>query len=161
MKRRKVALILLMAITGIVVVGTLIARAGPPPDDAKYVGTNKCRMCHMKQHKTWNATKHAKNFEVLQGDERSNPDCLSCHTTGYGRPGGFVSEDTTPNLTSVGCESCHGPGSAHVEAAKAAGDSKDWDKKNNKIPQNACVQCHNPHVNQKERVAKMRAAAGQ
>ena len=160
MKRKKVALILLMTITGIVVAGTLIARAGPPPADAKYVGTAKCKMCHFKEYKTYKATRHAKNFEVLQGDERSNPDCLRCHTTGYGRPGGFVSEDTTPKLTNVGCESCHGPGSAHIEAAKASGDSEDWDKKNNKIPANTCVECHNPHINQKARVAKMRAEAG-
>ncbi len=40
-------------------------------------------------------------------------DCAGCHTTG------FSVEKGTWNELSVGCESCHGPGSVHVEKAKA------------------------------------------
>jgi len=138
------------------VAGTLVAFAAGPPDDAKYIGTSKCRMCHMKEHKTWKKTKHASNFDGLQGDEQKNPDCLKCHTTGYGKPGGFVSLEETPKMTNTGCEACHGPGSAHAAAAKDAPDEGDWDKKINNVPQNTCVACHNPHVNQKERVEKLR-----
>ena len=147
-----IAVVLLAAVAA----GTLMAYAAGPPEDASYVGTSKCRMCHMDQYKTYKDTKHANNFDVLQGDEQKNPDCLACHTTGYGKPGGFVSLEETPKLTSVGCESCHGPGSAHVEAAKDAPESGDWEKNINRVPQNACIVCHNPHVNQKDRVAKMR-----
>ena len=149
-----------VSLAGFALVSTLVAFAAGIPAEAKYVGTKKCRMCHMPEHKTWKVTKHATNFETLKGDEVKNPDCLKCHTTGFGKPGGFVSVETTPTLTNTGCESCHGPGSEHIEAAKS---SPQWpgDKKNiNKVPQNACVQCHNPHVNQKARVAKLRAAAG-
>ena len=147
----------MMAIALLVFVGGLIAVAGVP-DEAEYVGSKKCKLCHLKETKTWKATKHANNFEVLEGEERSNPDCVKCHTTGYGKPGGFVSEEDTPNLTSTGCEACHGAGSEHAAAAKKAGSSKDWDKMIDKTPKNACISCHNPHVRQGERAKKLREA---
>jgi len=100
----------------------------------------------MAEHKTWKKTKHANNFEVLQGAEREEPQCVKCHVTGFGKPGGFVSEQETPGLKNVGCEACHGPGSEHIEAAKKAGSAKGWDTKIDKVPQNTCVECHNPHV---------------
>jgi len=142
----------------LVVGGTLIVYAAVP-EGATYVGVSKCRMCHLTEHKTWQASKHSSNFDVLIGDERSNPDCLKCHTTGYGKPGGFVDMESTPGMTSVGCEACHGPGSAHVAAAGKNIGKTDWEKMINKIPQNTCVQCHNPHVSQKARAEEMRKAA--
>ncbi|NIA06498.1 MAG: hypothetical protein GWP14_02485 [Actinobacteria bacterium] len=145
--------------TGLTLAGSLVAYATGAPKEAKYVGTNKCRMCHMKSYKTWKGTKHAKNFDVLQGNEVTNPDCLKCHTTGYGQPGGFVSAEATPGLKGTGCESCHGPGSEHIKAGKVADKSGPWDKKIDKTPMNACVKCHNPHINQKARAEKLRAAA--
>ena len=158
MNGRKVVIITVVALTALIVVGTVVTNAAGPSPQAKYVGTNKCRMCHIKEHKTWKVTKHASNFDALKGDEVKNPDCLKCHTTGYGQPGGFVSVETTPSLKGTGCEGCHGPGSEHIEAGKVADKSGPWDKKINKVPFNTCVKCHNPHVNQKDRVAKLRAA---
>jgi predicted CXXCH cytochrome family protein len=40
-------------------------------------------------------------------------DCAGCHTTG------FDVKQMAFNETSVGCEACHGPGSVHVDKAKA------------------------------------------
>jgi len=117
--------------------GSLVVYATGVPKGAEYVGTNKCRMCHMKEHKTWKVTKHAKSFEVLKGDEASNPDCLKCHTTGYGQPGGFVSVETTPGLKGTGCEGCHGPGSEHIKAAKSSPKFPGENKKINKVPLNS------------------------
>jgi len=73
--------------------GTIITRAEEKPAPVRYVGSSKCRLCHLKQFKTWKATKHASNFEALIGAERSDPDCVRCHVTGFGRTGGFVSEE--------------------------------------------------------------------
>lgn len=143
-----------------VVCGRMVANAGGPPADSQYVGASKCKACHFKAFNRWRKTKHAKVFEQLQGAERTNPDCLRCHTTGYGKPGGYVSEEATPRLKSVGCEACHGLGSAHVDAARNAPEDGQWDKKIDKVPQNACISCHNPHISQKERAMKMRQGGG-
>ena len=107
---------------------------------ADYVGPNKCKMCHMKQYKSWKKMKHADNFELLKGDKRKNPECVKCHSVGFGK-GGFVNEETTPDLKNVSCEACHGPGGDHIKAAKA--------KKKETISRklkNACISCHNPHT---------------
>jgi hypothetical protein len=42
--------------------------------------------------------------------------CFGCHTTASVASGVFEPEKATPGL---GCEACHGPGAAHVAAAKA------------------------------------------
>jgi hypothetical protein len=42
-------------------------------------------------------------------------ECYYCHTTGYGKPGGFISPQKTPHLKNAGCEVCHGPGELHVK----------------------------------------------
>ncbi len=159
MNSSKAVVVVVASLTGFALIGTLVAYAAGIPAEAKYVGTNKCRLCHLKEHKTWKATKHATSFDVLKGDEVKNPDCLACHTTGYDLPGGFVSVETTPGLKGTGCEGCHGSGSEHIKVAKTADEATPWEKKINKVPLNTCVKCHNPHVNQKARVAKLRAAA--
>jgi len=139
------------------IAGSVLLYAAGVPKDARYVGANKCMACHMKEYKSWQKTKHATVFAQLQGDEVKKADCVKCHTTAYGQPGGFTSVEQTPNLENVQCEACHGQGSAHIEAAKSAPESGDWDKKINKVPQNVCVDCHNPHINRKELAEKSRA----
>ncbi len=82
--------------------------------DASYAGhKDGCRKCHLKEHRSWSKTPHANALDRLEGEDANNPECLQCHTTGYGEPGGFTSIDDTPQLAGVTCESCHGPGSAY------------------------------------------------
>jgi Zn finger protein HypA/HybF involved in hydrogenase expression len=113
-------------VTGLTVLFLALAGAGEP----SYVGAKGCKMCHIKQFKSWEATKMAQSFEVLkpgvkaeekklagldaQADYTADPECLPCHTTGYGEPGGFVSLAETPELAGVQCESCHGPGERYL-----------------------------------------------
>ncbi len=119
--------------------------SGKPGAQAKtpvFVGSQSCQECHEKEFKSFkaNAKKaHAyesvrKMLHAVSGDELKK--CYECHTTGYGQPGGFVSEAQTPGLAEVGCESCHGPGSEHVQSQ---------DRKDIKAKLNAkdCVSCHN------------------
>jgi len=147
-----------IAVIGGVVASAILALAAESPPNATYVGPESCKACHLKEFKTWQAHKHSKNFQVLEGGEQKNPDCIKCHSTGFGKPSGFVSMDKTPNLANTSCEACHGPGSAHLEAAKNAPESGAWDKKISKVVATACVGCHDPHINQKDRVAKLREA---
>jgi formate-dependent nitrite reductase cytochrome c552 subunit len=103
-------------------------------DMPSYVGAKKCKMCHSKQYKSWEQTKMAQTFAVLkpgvraeekkkanfdpQKDYTSDRRCLPCHTTGYGRPGGFVSLGETPHLAGVQCEACHGPASEYLKEGR-------------------------------------------
>jgi hypothetical protein len=131
-------------------------------DAADYVGAKKCKACHMKQYKAWKKTKMATSFENLKAgvkveekkkagiedkDYTKDPDCLRCHTTGYGKPGGFKSIEETPALANVQCESCHGPGADFrvimkknkqfkLEEVKAAGLMVPSETENN------CMECH-------------------
>jgi hypothetical protein len=83
---------------------------------AKYVGTDTCKMCHWKQYRSWAKTKMAKTFETsLDAEQREDPGCIDCHSTGYKKPGGFVNSKTTPKMAGVQCEACHGAGSCHNE----------------------------------------------
>lgn len=111
---------------------------------ADYQGSNKCKMCHKKEHTTWLETAHAKAFEslvsgdpakqkeqataagvTLDGAASANPACLGCHTTGY-QLGGYPPADTskTASFAATGCEMCHGPSSKHTAAEK--GHKKDF-----------------------------------
>lgn len=97
--------------------------------DAKYVGVQACaKMCHKssargKQLQAWQATRHAKAYQTLLGDEAKalakktglaeepakSPKCLKCHATGADVP----PERRAATLKledGVQCESCHGAG---------------------------------------------------
>ncbi len=89
------------------------------PTGAAYVGSDACQGCHPTEFASWAASPHAHAVRTLetkgQGD---SAECLKCHTTAFDLPGGF--EKTArpadhPDLARVGCESCHGPGEAHIE----------------------------------------------
>jgi hypothetical protein len=95
----------------------------------KYTGVSACAMCHKteksgNQFGVWNNSLHSKAFETLKSakakeivtkmglktEAYESPECLKCHTTGYGSAAEmfdakFKAED------GVQCESCHGAGS--------------------------------------------------
>lgn len=120
-----------------------------PNTEIAYMGESKCRKCHIKDSKTWKETNHSKAFDYLNAEQQKDPECVKCHTTGYGK-GGFTTIDETPKLTNVQCEQCHGPGGAHVpmmeQLKKDKVDKAEYpeDKKINNTP-TGCTECHNPH----------------
>jgi hypothetical protein len=82
-----------------------------------YVGSNACFTCHREQGGAWSETKHAKSFERLPEKYRTDSTCLTCHVTAFGEPTGYSPEmaaEAAEPFLNVGCESCHGPGAAHV-----------------------------------------------
>ena len=128
-------------------------------EKASYVGSGKCKSCHKDQHQDWMEMKHSHAFaslsaeQVASGKDEQGRACVQCHTTGYGQ-GGFTSSADTPKLENVGCESCHGAGSAHVKVQLAA-MMEDAEVKEMHISKNVgCVQCHNPHINYKKLYGK-------
>lgn len=90
----------------------------------KYVGAQKCRSCHEDAWRIWSKSRHATAWKSLK--ETANPprnfdpECIGCHVVGWngvqGVPyvDGYDSEEATPSLANVGCESCHGPGERHI-----------------------------------------------
>jgi len=80
-----------------------------------YVGAYVCGACHEGVHDEWAGTKHSGAFETLRSiHQDKNPQCLACHTVGYGISTGFKDEASDPMLVGVQCENCHGPGGRHV-----------------------------------------------
>src|SRR3990172_3494458 len=117
-------------------VGFIQKASGQEP---AYVGVAKCKVCHVRQHKVWGESEHAKAFEILKPEEQKDPKCLTCHVTGYQTLREFKSE-----LAGVQCEACHGPGSVYIkihtkkdkEGARKAGLVTRPDPE-------SCKTCHN------------------
>ncbi|RJQ44996.1 MAG: cytochrome C554 [Nitrospiraceae bacterium] len=137
--------------------------AATQADAAEYNGAKKCKACHIKQFKSWEQTKMAKSFEQLKPgvsadakkkanldpakDYTTDANCLKCHTTGYGKPGGFKSIADTPDLANVQCESCHGPGSEYNKLMKENKEFKTADAKKAGLiipseDEKGCLSCH-------------------
>lgn len=118
------------------------------PTGATYVGSEACRSCHPGEFATWSANPHARAVETLAAEQQErNTDCLACHTTAPGNPGGFppgAAVSTHPDLARVGCESCHGPGGDHVaEDARRLGSIVSLaDKCDSCVILQICGRCH-------------------
>ena len=86
----------------------------------KYVGSERCISCHPSAGKVWEHSDHSHAYKTLAelakrpSNREYDPECIVCHTVGFGYQTGFTSADATPKLKNVGCESCHGPGSLHT-----------------------------------------------
>lgn len=94
-----------------------------------FVGSEKCKSCHEESYKVWRKSGHARAWQTLvelDPPRNFDPECISCHVVGWSpqnyRPfeTGFLSEQHTPHLIDTGCETCHGPGEAHVKAEQGA-----------------------------------------
>jgi hypothetical protein len=130
----------------------------------KYVGANACKACHLtpKQgaaFKIWQESKHAKAFAALAtpaakeiaqkkgiADPQKSQDCLKCHDTAAG----VAAAELAPTFKAgegVGCEVCHGPGSAYktmqvmkdIDTGKIKGETVGFMKGDEKT----CLKCHN------------------
>ena len=102
-----------------------------------YVGTAACEGCHAAAAAQWRSTGHAHAWNSLERVGRqADQACFSCHATGAGLPGGAATPaEVTPALVHVGCESCHGPGKAHVADPKGV-------EMVSKPGEAVCVTCH-------------------
>ncbi|MGD8241092.1 MAG: multiheme c-type cytochrome, partial [Armatimonadota bacterium] len=174
-----------------------LAGCGGGPDtkplvtSGRFVGSTVCAGCHgvaKTQSRNanggpegafdeWLQTGHAHAFQTLKDiGQHENPACTPCHTVGYGQESGFVSEQETPHLINVGCESCHGSGAEHASdptanpaavplSAEVCGDchsgfhhptAEQWSTsghaealetiQNHPYGQDSCLECHSVDV---------------
>ena len=131
-----------------------------------YVGSKKCKVCHLKEFNSWAETKMAKAFELLKAgvaaeakkaakldpskDYTTDAKCVRCHVTGQGKRGGFVNFATTPDLAGVGCEVCHGPGGTYTKKEYMSLQNKAYKKADlvavgmvGQTTKEQCTDCHN------------------
>jgi len=117
----------------------------PPPvraGESKYIGAEACGNCHDKAYEFWTKTPHAAAYTSLSKQHKEfNLDCVSCHVTGYEKPGG-TTVTHVEGLQAVQCEVCHGPGSRHED------DPADTSALVRSPPKTLCAPaCHHPpHV---------------
>ena len=107
----------------------------------KYMGSFSCKPCHESQYISFiNHSRKSHSFKSVQKMKKGLTDngikaCYACHTTGYGKPTGFISEEKTPELKNLGCEVCHGPGYLHIE-------TEDPTQIIRKVTLDICGECH-------------------
>ncbi|MDD5153152.1 MAG: multiheme c-type cytochrome [Desulfovibrionales bacterium] len=106
-----------------------------------YVGAESCRNCHETEYRAWKGTRHSRAFDTLRDVQRHfYPDCISCHTTGFGYPTGFQIGQTAGRLAGVECEVCHGPGRKHTFQPETS-------RLRRTIPASICLACHDKERN--------------
>jgi nitrate reductase cytochrome c-type subunit len=127
-----------------------------------YVGSDRCTDCHKAAKEVWEKTPHHNAYQTLvdakqPSNRQYDPECIVCHTVGFGYKNGFTSAEKTAKLKNVGCESCHGPGSLHVNAPNnvdlqlsmnpwkaPAGETEVAKGRRIRRIDDACQKCHDP-----------------
>jgi Cytochrome c554 and c-prime len=165
------AAVALVALFGLVLAqGGKDAKDSKPAGAAKYIGADKCKNCHStdasgNQFAAWQKAGHAKAFATLASDEakkiakekgiddpQKSDKCVKCHETAFGLPADMIKKGFDATM-GVQCESCHGPGEAHMKARMAAAMKAEGDtSKPQPIPageilsnvdEKTCATCHN------------------
>jgi hypothetical protein len=97
---------------------------GTTHPDGDFAGSAACADCHTKAWEVFEKTPHAHATDTLvklDPPRHFDPECLSCHVTGWNPQeyipykSGYMGLTETPELTQNGCENCHGPAAAHVK----------------------------------------------
>lgn len=142
----------MVALTGVVIVISVAARqpsaqstpaSSSSVTQSEYLGAAACKDCHGAHFDAWDRTKHSKALSKLTASDRSGGKCIKCHVTGT--PEMIDAQGANPLFPNVQCESCHGPGQRHVEAAKTGDVATDRPKP---TQEETCTKCHNetsPH----------------
>jgi len=109
------------------------ARKRPAAAEDQFLGVEEsCKKCHRPQYEQWRKTRHAGAYESLvKSNKNYDQDCLACHVTGLGKPGGFVSPYDGLKMKGVQCESCHGMGTDHRR-----------DGTYGRVDEATCIVCH-------------------
>jgi hypothetical protein len=95
------------------------------PSGRLFAGSKVCADCHLTATDVYEKSPHFHATETivkLQPARHFDPECVSCHATGWEPQkyfpfeSGFLGLEKTPTMTGNGCENCHGPAARHVAA---------------------------------------------
>ena len=147
---KKLSLVLVLAI---------FAAGAMQAQTFKYIGAQKCKMCHIKapkgeQYNVWLKGPHANAMKTLAGDEAkkiatemgiadptTDAACVKCHATT-----GHIEDGLAAGIRQsegVSCESCHGPGSAYKSASVMKSREASLAKGLILPTEEVCKTCHN------------------
>ncbi len=135
---------LFIPVSAVTLALVVLLAAAPAQAEQRYVGSKACADCHEEQYANFSkyAKKaHSSNSVKIMAAKLSAEEikeCYSCHATGYGKPGGFVSYEKTPHLADAGCEVCHGPGGEHQDTGGEIA------KIVRRMSMKDCETCHSP-----------------
>ena len=106
------------------------------PADSNFVTSRTCGTCHADAFQVWEGSAHAHAIDILIRERKQfDTQCVICHVTGSGQPGGFEDLYRTAHLANVQCEACHGQGREHSRQPNLF--------KMEPLGPNSCVTCHN------------------
>jgi hypothetical protein len=106
-----------------------------------FVGSKACAECHEAETETWHASKHSHAMRTLveKGSQRV-PKCISCHLMDVPHD---EAQPLDPDVLGLGCETCHGGASRHVELARSGARAAAAEALA-PATREACVRCHSP-----------------
>jgi hypothetical protein len=150
--------VLALATVGVLFLSSLVFAQG----GNKYVGVDKCKLCHRSESKgnqygQWMKAKHSTAYDTLAGekakqvaaglgieDPQKSERCLKCHSTAFGVPEDMITSGSKLKLEDgVQCESCHGPGEKYWKITIMKDHDKSVANGLVEISEAVCVKCHN------------------
>ncbi len=164
-KMRKMSILFLaLAVIAVWSLYTYVDTAAAEDAKRKFVGANKCKVCHKKeaagaQYIKWSESAHAGAFATLASPEaleigkkvgvekpQEADTCLRCHVTGHGAAAELLGPKYAKE-DGVGCESCHGAGGDYYKKKTmkgiTAGEIEAATVGFERPTQETCEGCHN------------------
>lgn len=120
---------------------SIAGQEGPGESECgkRYVGAEACGKCHPGRHKAWLETAHAHAYQTLvRKNKQYDEECIVCHSLAYQCDLGEPDLKNMGAFANVQCESCHGPGDAHVKSEGKQEMAVD------KKARTGCLRCHTP-----------------
>ena len=112
------------------------------------VGSAACADCHKEQHRWGRKDAHARAMQSLADEGADDPACVRCHATPTAlTDAGLPTEASVAGFRTdegVGCESCHGPGAAHVASPSRGNIVGLGESCPECVIEAVCTSCHVP-----------------
>lgn len=155
MRAQKIIILLFLGIL-LMTAGLVMAQEVTPETTPTPIPPEDCQSCHLDVATEWQFTPHAQAYsnEAFQSawfEQRSDPTCLACHTTGY------ISRTQTYKQEGVACVACHGntplthpPDTVPVIGGEVCADChtttySEWEQGAHSTSDITCLSCHDPH----------------